>query len=268
MQSDLPSYPANSETEKSEPGQEWLAERYAANARFVAELGGPVMRLLAPRAGERILDLGCGDGVLAAELGHLGCEVVGVDAAPDMIRSARERGVDAHVMDGHALTFEREFDAVFSNAALHWMRRDPDAVLAGVARALRPGGRFVGEMGGHGNVAAITVALLAVLARHGLDGAAAIPWYFPTVDGYRARLERHGFTVMTIELLPRPTLLPTGMARWLDTFAEPFLKLLPASEREGAQADAIRLLEPVLCDPEGRWTADYVRLRFAARLSA
>jgi SAM-dependent methyltransferase len=133
-------------------------------------------------------------------------------------------------MDGHALTFAHEFDAVFSNAALHWMRADPDAVIAGVARALRPGGRFVGEMGGHGNVAAIVVALTATLNRRGLDGAAAIPWYFPDPDDYRQRLERQGFAVARIELLPRPTPLPTGMAPWLETFAEPFLRRVPEAE--------------------------------------
>jgi SAM-dependent methyltransferase len=155
--------------------QSWKAGRYATHARFVADLGAPVLDLLAPRTGERILDLGCGDGALTEKLAALGCSVVGVDAAPDMIAAARARGLDARVMDGEGLDFEDEFDAVFSNAALHWMRRPAD-VIAGVRRALRPGGRFVGEFGGHTNVAAIIVALIAVLDRRGVDGAAAIPW--------------------------------------------------------------------------------------------
>lgn len=247
-------------------GQDWQAERYAAHAGFVAELGLPVVELLAPCPGERILDLGCGDGVLTARLAELGCDVVGVDAGPDMVRSARARGVDARVMDGHALTFAEEFDAVFSNAALHWMRTDPDAVIAGVARSLRPGGRFVAEMGGHGNVAAITVALTAALNRRGLDGSAAIPWYFPGPDEYRRRLEDGGFVVTSIMLLPRPTPLPTGIAPWLQTFAEPFLRRVLASEWNAVMAEVVDLLRPVLCDREGRWTADYVRLRFAANL--
>ena len=252
----------------TEVGQEWQAGRYAVNARFVAELGGPVVELLDPRPSERILDLGCGDGVLTKRLADMGCAVVGVDAGPDMIRAAVDLGLDARVVDGHALGFEREFDAVFSNAALHWMRRDPGAVVAGVARALKPGGgRFVGEFGGHGNVAAITVALLAVLARRGLDGMTAYPWYFPTPEAYRARLEAHGFAVERIELIPRPTSLPTGMSAWLDTFSEPFLKLLPEDERAAAKDEAVALLAPALRDERHGWIADYVRLRFRAVLT-
>ena len=249
-------------------GQDWQAERYARNARFVADLGQPVVELLAPEPGERILDLGCGDGALTRKLAELGCDVVGVDAGPDMIRVARELGLDAHVVDGHELAFEREFDAVFSNAALHWMKRDPDAVVAGVARALKPGGRFVGEFGGRGNVAAIVTALLAVLARRDLDGMRAHPWYFPTPAAYRKRLEAHGFRVESIDLIPRPTPLPTGMSAWLDTFGEPMLKLLPESERPAVKEEAVELLAPALRDEAGNWTADYVRLRFRAVLAA
>ncbi|MGH7914391.1 MAG: SAM-dependent methyltransferase, partial [Candidatus Binataceae bacterium] len=145
------------------------------------------------------------------------------------------------------------------------MKPDRDEVIAGVHRALKPGGRFVGEMGGHGCVAAITVALIAVLERHGVDGKSARPWYFPTVDDYRGRLERGGFTVEYIELIPRPTPLPTDMAGWLDTFAAPFLHRLPAKERAGAREETIAMLKPVLCDEAGRWTGDYIRLRFLAR---
>jgi SAM-dependent methyltransferase len=249
----------------SPPAQTWHAGRYASNARFVAELGLPVVALLDPRPGERILDLGCGDGALTERLAGLGCSVVGVDSAPEMVAATRARGLDAQVVDGEALTFEAAFDAVFSNAALHWMRR-PDAVIAGVRRALVPGGRFVGEFGGHGNVAAITVALVAVLERRGLDGAAAIPWYFPTPEDWRRRLEAQGFTVESLELIPRPTPLPTDMAGWLDTFAGAFLGRLPAPQRATARDEVLDLLRPCLCDDRGRWTADYVRLRFAARL--
>src|SRR5581483_3320605 len=160
-------------------------------------------------------------------------------------------------------------DGVFSNAALHWMSKDPDAVIAGVRRALKPTGRFAGELGGHGCVAAVTVALIAVLQRHGIPNAAsANPWYFPTVDNYRTRLEQCGFDVEYIELIPRPTPLPTDMTGWLRTFGMPFIRQLPEAEHSSALEEAVALLRTVLCDEKGRWTADYMRLRFLARLKS
>jgi len=182
-----------------------------------------------------------------------------------MIEAARQRGLEARVVDGQRLAFNNEFDAVFSNAALHWMKEDPDAVIAGVRRALKPGGRFVGEMGGHGCVAAITVAMIAMLERRGIDAKSAIPWYFPTVDDYKSRLERAGFAVEYIELIPRPTPLPTNMLGWLETFGEPYFRRVPEAERATAQQEVVAMLRPVLCDEQGRWTGDYIRLRFAAR---
>ena len=244
--------------------QEWNADRYARNAHFVPALGQPVLDLLRPQSGEHILDLGCGDGALTEKISAIGATVVGVDASADMVAAARRRGLEVRVMDGACLSFEEIFDAVFSNAALHWMKTDPDAVIAGVRRALRPGGRFVAEMGGHGCVAAITVAMIAVLQRRAVDTRGIIPWYFPTVDDYRGRLERGDLVVDYIELIPRPTPLPTAMAGWMETFTAPVFQYLPAEQREAARNEAIGLLRPVLCDEQGRWTADYIRLRFAA----
>ncbi len=243
--------------------QTWDPERYARNARFVADLGAPVVELLAPQPGERILDLGCGDGALTEKLVAMGCTVVGVDGSPLQIQAARARGLDVRVGDGQALAVEGPFDAVFSNAALHWMR-DADAVIDGVWRALRPGGRFVAEMGGDGCVARIVAALTAVLARRGLDAAALNPWYFPTVEDYGARLQRRGFAVTSIALIPRPTPLPGEMTAWLETFAEPFMAPVPAGERPACLRDVQEALRATQCDADGRWTADYVRLRFAA----
>jgi len=222
-----------------------------------------VVALLAPRPGERILDLGCGDGALTEGLVQLGCTVVGVDGSPLQVEAARARGLDAHVMDGERLAFDGGFDAVFSNAALHWMKRADD-VIAGVWRALRPGGRFVGELGGHGCVATIARALEAALARRGIDGARVNPWYFPTTEDYGARLAAGGFTVVSIALVPRPTPLPGDVTGWLETFAESFTAALPACDRPAFLAEVRAALRPVLCDGNGRWTADYVRLRFAA----
>jgi SAM-dependent methyltransferase len=219
-----------------------------------------VVELLAPAAGERVLDLGCGDGVLTAELVARGGAVVGVDGSAAQVEAARARGLDARVMDGHRLGFGPDFDAVFSNAALHWMT-EPARVIEGVWRALRPGGRFVGEFGGQGCVARIVGALGRALARQGVDASGISPWYFPSDVEYRARLEEGGFVVQWIALIPRPTPLPGDIADWLETFAETFLA---AARDRAALVEAVREeLRPALYD-DGRWTADYVRLRFAA----
>ena len=164
--------------------QHWSAERYAATAHFVPAFGAPVVELLDPKPGERILDLGCGDGVLTEKIAALGAKVVAVDAAPDMVAAAKARGLDARVVPGQSLAFDGEFDAVFSNAALHWMRPQ-EAVLDGVRRALKPGGRFVAEMGGHNNTAAILTAMRAVLARRGIEALSLSPWYFPSAAAYQ-----------------------------------------------------------------------------------
>jgi len=242
--------------------QTWSPSGYAHHAGFVPELGAPLLERLAPVAGERILDLGCGDGTLTARLVERGATVVGVDASPDMVTAARARGLDARLADATALAFDGEFDAVFSNAVLHWIH-DADRVLDGVHRALRPGGRFVAECGGHGCVAAITTALRAVLDRHAIRYT--WPWYYPSADEYAARLEAAGFMVDFITLFPRPTPLPTGMAGWLDTFGVALFSHVPAGDRVAIRDEVVALLKPALRDQAGRWTADYVRLQFVAR---
>jgi len=247
--------------------QTWDPARYARNARFVSELGMPVVELLAPRPGERILDLGCGDGALTLKLVEMGCEVVGVDGSAAQVEAASKLGLDARVMNAESLGFDAEFDAVFSNAALHWMKHADD-VIAGVWRALKLSGRFVAECGGYGCVATIKAALVAALDRRGFDGESACPWYFPTVEDYGARLESRGFDIKTIALIPRPTPLPGDITGWLETFAESFTAILPVAERPAFIEEVREALRPVLCDTEGRWTADYVRLRFAAEKPA
>jgi trans-aconitate methyltransferase len=242
--------------------QVWSAQSYDTHARFVSDLAAGVVEWLDPKPGERILDLGCGDGVLTAGLASAGAHVTGIDSSEEFIAAARARGLDARLMDGQALTFASEFDAVFSNAALHWMT-GAEAVVAGVARALKPGGRFVAEFGGHGNVTAIVTAMRAVALRRGGDPALANPWYFPAPDVYRALLERHGFGVKRIALIPRPVVLKTGMAEWLMLFRAPFFRQY-ASEAEAVLAETVDLLRPSLCDALGNWTADYVRLRLEA----
>jgi SAM-dependent methyltransferase len=179
--------------------------QYGKNARFVSDLGIPVVELLTPKPKERILDLGCGDGALTVKLVELGCALVGVDSSAAMVEAAKALGIEAHVLDGQSLRFTDEFDAVFSNAALHWMT-NPEHVITGVWQALKPGGRFVGEFGGYGNVATIVNAIESTLSAR--DIVVAKPWFFPRAEEYKELLEASGFEVRTISLIPRPTLLP------------------------------------------------------------
>ena len=245
--------------------QTWDAQAYGENGSFVHELASGVVDWLAAQPGEEILDLGCGDGQLSVRLAAGGAKVRGVDASAGMVESARSRGVAAEQGSAEALPFgEARFDAVFSNAVLHWVR-DQDAMMREVHRVLRPGGRFVAEMGGHGNVAAILVGLTAVLARHGYENLEDGVNYYPTAEAYTRRLNRHGFQVQRIALIPRPTpLAKGGMKGWLRTFRSGVLAGLPEGIRETVVDETTALLATALRDEEGNWIADYVRLRFVA----
>lgn len=243
--------------------QTWDAAVYHRNARFVSDLAGPVVELLDPKPGERILDLGCGDGVLTRKLEDLGCTLIGIDSSPDLVNAARALGLDARLEDATQMSFDTEFDAVFSNAVLHWIM-DADTVIGNAYRALRPGGRFVAECGGHRCVETIQTALVGELEQRGYDGWAVNPWYFPTTADYGARLANAGFDVRHIEIVPRPTALPGDISGFLETFAGPFTSVLPVSDRASYLADVRRRIEPSLRGEDGAWTADYTRLRFAA----
>ncbi len=245
--------------------QTWNSASYDENARFVSDLGDEILGWLDPKPGERILDLGCGDGALTQKISEAGASVIGVDTSPEFLEAARNRALDVRYMDGQQLTFRSEFDAVFSNAALHWMTA-PERVLAGVKAALKPGGRFIAEFGGHGNVAAIITALRSAALAFGGEASLAHPWFFPTPSEYRGLLERVGFVCERIQLKPRPTPLPTRIEGWLMTFRKPFFDQFEPERRQAALRHAVDLLRPSLCDSAGIWTADYMRLKVAARL--
>ena len=243
--------------------QNWDPDEYAKHARYVSELGQPLIDLLDPKRDEHVLDLGCGDGALTEKLVATGCQVVGADNSPEQVWAALERGLDARILDATDLGFDEVFDAVFSNAVLHWIT-SPNAVLQEIHRALVPGGRLVVEFGGAGNVATIRKAMSNALVKRGITADNSNPWYFPTADEYRTRLEANGFSVDLLSLFPRPTPIPGNVVDWLNIFAKPILLTVPATERPKLVQEVQRMVEPELKNSEGIWVVDYVRLRAAA----
>jgi SAM-dependent methyltransferase len=248
---------------------QWSASDYAANAAFVPELGEPALALLGPQPGELILDLGCGDGVLTARIVAAGARAIGIDSSVEMVEAARRRGIDAFVGDAETLDLERQaerfgrFDAVFSNAALHWMTRT-ETVAAGVFAALKDGGRFAGEMGGAGNLATIRGALRAELEARGHVMPADDPAWYPDPESFAKVYCGAGFTELRAELIERPTPLPAGVAGWVKTFRSGLLDslMVPQWERDPIAAAVEARVEDRLRQPDGGWHADYVRLRF------
>lgn len=231
------------------------------------ELGRGLIELLDPVRGDRILDLGCGDGELTMGLAARGCRVIGVDRSAAFVAAARRRGVAARVADARRLAdtglAAGSFDGVFSNAVLHWIL-EPAPVIAGVRRLLRAGGCFVAELGGAGNIATVHRALRAACRRRGLDPAVRDPWYFPTAQSYRALLEGGGFAVTSIRLFERPTPIPGTLAEWLDLFAGAWREGLDRATWNEIAAEVSASAAPLLRDAAGAWTVDYVRLRVRA----
>lgn len=245
---------------------QWNAADYGRNGAFVPALGLPVVALLDPKAGEHILDLGCGDGTLTQALVDAGAIVTAVDASADMVAAARARGLDAAVADGENLLFINAFDAVFSNAALHWML-DSDAVAAGVFRALKSGGRFVGEMGGAGNVRAMRAALNAELEARGYALPGGDQQWYPSCQEFGAIYGAAGFEDINARLIDRPTPLPAGPQGWFRTFRSGYCDVVgvPEAERAALFDAAAERLPAAMQGEDGVWLADYVRLRFSMR---
>ena len=244
----------------------WNPDTYGTHANFVPKLGEEVLHLLRPQRGEDILDLGCGDGALTAKIAAAGAAVRGVDSSAELVDAACALGINASACDAHDITYEGEFDAVFSNAALHWMKRDPDEVLRRVWRALRPGGRgrFCAEFGAAGNIATIAAALRDTLRARGLKYEDYNPWFFPEAEDYQQRLQAAGFSITHWQVFNRPTPLPTDILGWLTVFAKSFLRDIPPQEHAAFLNAVAAHMEEKLKRKDGVWVADYVRCRFLA----
>jgi trans-aconitate methyltransferase len=236
----------------------WNAADYARVGSFVAELGEAALDLLDPQPGERILDVGCGEGTLTKKIVARGAIVLGVDNSPDMILAARAKGIDAVLMDAADIAFTSEFDAAFSNATLHWVLEKEQAARA-IFPALDPGGRFAGEMGGEGNLASLREALDEELIIRGyVPPAEASNWY-PSTQEFAAVYEAAGFEQIDARLIERPTPIEAGLAEWVTTFRKGWLDRAQVPEDERAQIGA------AVADRLSSNVADYVRLRFIMR---
>ena len=246
----------------------WNADLYDHKHAFVFQYGENVLELLDVKPGERMLDLGCGTGYLTHQIKLLGGLVTGADASPEMIEKARETypDVDFTVADGAGFRFNEPFDAVFSNAVLHWIK-DADATIRNVYNNLKPGGRFVAEMGGKGNMRHMIAATTAVLKKHGYPADVEnTPWYFPSTAEYATKLEAAGFRVTFTAHFDRPTLLQDGrqgVGKWLSMFGSSFFKAIPGDQLSEIVSEITDLLEPAYAH-NGQWYADYKRLRFIA----
>ncbi|MCM1129949.1 MAG: methyltransferase domain-containing protein [Alistipes senegalensis] len=238
-------------------------ELIAMRSRFMKTFGMPIIELMDPKPGERILDVGCGFGAVCQLLDEKGCRTVGIDISDSVVEAARELGVDARLANAESMTFNEEFDAVYSVSALHWMRH-LDRVAAGIMRALKPGGRFVGELGGRGSIVKIIAAIRQVMLKNGIEMESVRSWYFPSVSEFAAVLEKAGFAIRSVELIERPTVLPGDVRDWMKMFGRHYMDAWDPSEHERF-LDAIRdAAAQAMVNEQGEWVADYRRLRFMA----
>ena len=252
----------------SVPQQQWNPELYQSSHSCIWGYGRGLMQLLAPKRGERILDVGAGTGQLAHEIAASGAEVVGIDASAEMIAAARKNfpKLRFEVVDVAAIPFANEFDAVFSNAVLHWIS-DQESAIASISKALKPGGRFVFEMGGHGNLQLMLTAVYQALREFDIDDPDKLcPWTFPRIGEYAHLIESHGLQVRLAMLFDRPTPLESGregLANWMKMFVGFALDRLAPEDRDQLIRRVEELARPNLFR-EGRWVADYKRLRMVA----
>ncbi len=248
------------------PDHNWDASLYDQKHAFVYAYGKDLIPLLQPQPGELILDLGCGTGHLTHTVAQTGAHVIGIDSSASMIATAQRSypQLEFHVADARDFAFATPFDAIFSNATLHWIK-EADQVVRCIVACLKPGGRFVAEFGGKGNVATITTALRQSI-RDLLHNDVEFGWYFPTIGEYASLLEKHGLDVRSALLFDRPTPLEDGemgLRNWIQMFGERVLRDVPGDMKQQVLARTEDITRDRLYN-NGRWTADYTRLRVAA----
>jgi SAM-dependent methyltransferase len=236
----------------------WDAADYARIGGFVPTLGQAALDLLDPQPGEHILDVGCGDGTLTLKIKEMGADVVGIDNSLSMVAAAKAKGLDARLMDAAQLKFGEAFDAAFSNATLHWVL-DKERAARAIWFALKPSGRFAGEMGGQGNLAVLRQALDDELVARGFGPPTYAANWYPSPDEFVAVYEQAGFKDIDAQLIERPTILEHGVAAWVLTFRAGWL------DRAGVPADDRITIAEAVADRVGTNVADYVRLRFIMR---
>ncbi len=240
----------------------WNADKYNKHADFVSNLATPVVDLLNPIENEKILDLGCGDGTLAVEIKKFNIKVIAVDLSKSMVKKTKEKNIEAYVMSATELNFNNEFDAVFSNAVLHWVK-DSKIAINKINTSLKNNGRFIAEFGGYGNIKFLTDAMQKVFNNHQEYGVFNNPWYFPSDKDYKKLLEDNGFKVEYIELIPRPTSID-DISNWLDIFANGIVSHLTNEQQLNFKQEVREILKPKIYTEKNGWVADYVRLRFKA----
>jgi 2-isopropylmalate synthase len=247
---------------KTEENNQWNPKTYNKHTAFVSQLALPVVDLLKPKEDEQVLDVGCGDGALAVEIERRGAKVIGVDTSAEMVEACRDNGIEAYVGSVTDLPYGNMFDALFSNAMLHWVK-DARGAVKNMAKSLKVGGRFVCEFGGEGNAYHLVSAMEEVFANHPEFGMFDNPWYFPSVAEYRALLESEGFRVEYIEIIPRPTPMD-DIGNWLDIFANGVTSHLTQEQFEVFKKEVIEILKTKIYSESEGWMLDYKRLRVKA----
>jgi len=253
------------------PSNQWNSELYQEKHQFVWQYGADLLALLNPQQGDHILDLGCGTGQLSQKIAESGANVVGIDSSAEMIAQARQNypSLDFRLADAANFSLEMQFDSVFSNATLHWIK-SPQAVITSIKNALKPGGLLLAEFGGKGNIESITTAVESIFKKGNYSQApTAHPWYFPSMGEYVLLLEEQGFRVNYATLFERPTPLndeTVGMQNWLKMFTQNWLTNFSEAEKQDIYQKVEEQLKPLLYR-ENIWFADYVRLRIIAKLS-